>query len=41
MPVRVFERYISLKLMFFRVRQTKRNLVKRQWIDVSFYVMRI
>ena len=25
-----------LKLMFFRNRQTKRNLVRRQWIDVTF-----
>ena len=31
-----------LKLMFFfRVRQTKRNLVRRKWIDVTFYVMRM
>ena len=30
-----------LKLMFFRNRQTKRNLVRRQWIDAYFYAMRI
>ena len=30
-----------LKLMFFRNRQTKRNLVRRQWIDVTFYAMRM
>ena len=29
------------KLMFFRNRQTKRNLVRRQWIDVTFYAMRM
>ena len=30
-----------LKLMFFRNRQTKRNLVRRQWIGVTFYAMRM
>ena len=30
-----------LKLMIFHNRQAKRNLVKRQWIDVTFYAMRI
>ena len=25
--------------MFFRNRQTKPTLVRRQWIDVTFYVM--
>ena len=28
-----------LKFTFFRVRQTKGNLVRRQWIDVKFDVM--
>ena len=32
---------LKLMLFFFRNRQTKRNLVKRQWIDVTFYDMRI
>ena len=30
-----------LKLMFFHNRQTKRNLVRRQCIDVTFYAMRM
>ena len=30
-----------LKLMLFRNRQTKHNLVRRQWIDVTFYAMRM
>ena len=28
-----------LKFTFFRVRQTKGNLVRRRWIDVKFDVM--
>ena len=28
-----------LKFTFFRVRQTKGNLVRHQWIDVKFDVM--
>ena len=28
-----------LKFMFFRVRQAKGNLVRRQWFDVKFDVM--
>ena len=29
----------TLKFTFFRVHQTKGNLVRRQWIDVKFDVM--
>ena len=28
-----------LKFTFFQVRQTKANLVRRQWIDVKFDVI--
>ena len=30
---------VIFKFTFFRVRQKKRNLVRRQWIDVKFDVM--
>ena len=31
--------YGDLEIDFFRVRQTKDNLVRRQWIDVKFDAM--
>ena len=31
--------YGAFKITFFRVHQTKGNLVRRQWIDVKFEVM--
>ena len=30
---------LIFKFMFFRVRQTKRNRVRLQWIDLKFDVM--
>ena len=37
----LINKYGDLKINVFRNRQTKRNLVRRQWIDVTFYAMRM
>ena len=37
----LINKYGDLKINVFSNRQTKRNLVRRQWIDVTFYDMRM